>query len=475
LSITFRDAKGTYKEQSLRSFPPTLEFAPIQRIPTTKQRVDGRQGTIDQDSEFIAFLESETQPATRPAALDNAVSEKSKEKVTSTPLIEALREKKAHKAKTAAAKAAKREEAKDDKSTEKAPSSKAVKDTQGDSKSHKKLDQALKDAAKAANKEAAKTTAATDGQKISTISSAASPSPAKKRERAPQNIKSMLQRDLGLNAPSKRGTKSTAQGSPEKPAAQMDTASTSPAPDASGGKTTRAPKKARDQPLAERSNGQDSQQGDTKVTAQPMGIVKKPSVAQATPREPKGKPNEQAAADGHAVLKGPSQTSVPGTKKQPPTTAAVARPARSTPQPTPGATKAYLKHANASQSVNEPLLRTALSEFGEIISLDIDKRKGTATAEFASHDGLKAAMAMRSVPVGQGAVEVLEHREKLRPVATMRGGAPPGRGGAARGRGRGSSGRGGSSMASAAASNSSNSVSNSISADTALPSSADAT
>ncbi|KAH0142465.1 hypothetical protein KCU67_g14016, partial [Aureobasidium melanogenum] len=75
-------------------------------------------------------------------------------------------------------------------------------------------------------------------------------------------------------------------------------------------------------------------------------------------------------------------------------------------------TKAYLKHANASQGVTEPLLLAALSAFGPVIKVEIDKRKGTALAEFKDNEGLKAAMSKKSVPVAQGAVEVLEFRDK---------------------------------------------------------------
>jgi regulator of nonsense transcripts 3 len=64
-------------------------------MPGGRRRNDARQGTIDQDPEFKEFLESLTAPLTKPAAPD--ADAQKEEKVKTTPLIEALREKKANK------------------------------------------------------------------------------------------------------------------------------------------------------------------------------------------------------------------------------------------------------------------------------------------------------------------------------------------------------------------------------------------
>ncbi|KAG9969888.1 hypothetical protein KCU72_g24738, partial [Aureobasidium melanogenum] len=99
LQLTFHDVKASHKDPQLKQLLPSLAFAPNQRIPTNKQRQDGRQGTIDQDPEFIAFLERETQPVAKPLSLDQALAqEKPKDKVSSTPLLDDLREKKQNKA-----------------------------------------------------------------------------------------------------------------------------------------------------------------------------------------------------------------------------------------------------------------------------------------------------------------------------------------------------------------------------------------
>src|SRR5690554_5876551 len=56
-SSTWEDAKETYNDPALIS-APTVEFAIYKKIPSEKKRVDPRQGTIDQDPEFMAFLEA---------------------------------------------------------------------------------------------------------------------------------------------------------------------------------------------------------------------------------------------------------------------------------------------------------------------------------------------------------------------------------------------------------------------------------
>ncbi|KAJ9632524.1 hypothetical protein H2203_000929 [Taxawa tesnikishii (nom. ined.)] len=253
LSIAFQDAKGSHRDPNLKGLPPTLGFAPNQRIPNQKQRVDGRQGTIDQDPEFIAFLEAETQPVVKPAALDTA-TEKPKDKVTSTPLIDDLREKKANKAKAAAAKPAKpaRAESKDDKAAEKKTGKAAKVAGDGGAKGANKLEHATKDAVKVLNKQAAKARAASPAP----AKQAASPSPApdRKRERVtPNAIKNMLQRDLGLNQPSKRGAKQAAAAAENTAtSSQSGPAASTAAPQATGNqrnaKAPRSPKTERKTP-----------------------------------------------------------------------------------------------------------------------------------------------------------------------------------------------------------------------------------
>src|ERR1700761_2461959 len=82
LEVVFHDKSGTHKSSELKHLAPTLGYAPSQRTPLqqSKKRADTRQGTIDQDPEFIAFLEAETQPIAKPSTLGGD-AEKGAEKV----------------------------------------------------------------------------------------------------------------------------------------------------------------------------------------------------------------------------------------------------------------------------------------------------------------------------------------------------------------------------------------------------------
>ena len=104
----FLDARNSASDVALIA-PPALEFAPYGRVPGGKRRTDVRQGQIDQDPEFIEFLESLTNPITKPPppAADSDALGKALDK-TVTPLIQHLRDKKAAREKTSAAKAVKK-------------------------------------------------------------------------------------------------------------------------------------------------------------------------------------------------------------------------------------------------------------------------------------------------------------------------------------------------------------------------------
>ncbi|KAG6036460.1 hypothetical protein E4U40_000829 [Claviceps sp. LM458 group G5] len=100
-NATWEDAKATFNSSALVG-PPVLEFSLYKKIGATKKRTDARQGTIDQDPEFMAFLESLANPAPMRESID--VEDPSDmirpvKKLTVTPLVEYLREKKANKGK----------------------------------------------------------------------------------------------------------------------------------------------------------------------------------------------------------------------------------------------------------------------------------------------------------------------------------------------------------------------------------------
>lgn len=368
LSVVFHDKAGTHKHAELRHLPPTLGFAPNQRVPAlaaNKQKVDNRQGTIDQDAEYMAFLEAETMPIPRAAAIDSAAAaeEKQKEaKVKSTPLIEDLRERKAKKATAAAAKAEKkghaRAESKDAKAVD--GKEKEANNAGGGKKGEKKVEQAAKEAAKALNKQAA-------GKQAQANSAANASSAASSPQKGGQNPAKL----------SRRAAAAQAQQSP-KPANAQTAAS------ANGSTSPAAAQRGQQQ--RQRGNAE----GIKKMLQKDLGIKPKPAAAQAQ--------NNTA----------------------PSTTTAPAAPAKATPQPTPQPKpsqppqlhKAYLKHANPSQGMTEILIQQALSAYGEMGNVTIDPRKGTAIAVFKTQEGMKKAVEAKKIAVAKGAVEVMEFRDR---------------------------------------------------------------
>lgn len=120
------------------------------------------------------------------------------------------------------------------------------------------------------------------------------------------------------------------------------------------------------------------------------------------------------------------------------------------------ATQAFLKHANPSQGITEPLLDEAFAVFGIINKVEIDKKKGFAYVDFAESESLQKAIKASPIKVAQGQVVVLERKtgptlqaRNVRgtgpmignrgggmPVGNRGGGMPVGnRGGSMRGRG----------------------------------------
>ncbi|KAF2869897.1 Smg-4/UPF3 family-domain-containing protein [Massariosphaeria phaeospora] len=468
----FQDAAKSFQDPALVG-PPTLEFSPNPRMPGNRRRNDARQGTIDQDQEFKDFLESLTNPITKPPAAES--DNHKEEKVKTTPLIEALRERKANKDKPQAKGAAKhgRGESKEDAAerADKKSVPKAGKEntsTPGDkSRRLTKIEKLAKEAVKVLNKEVS---LSKDAPPSADKPSPARPSPLSERKRGDVSIaKSMLQRDLGIGpaASRRRGTKrevtSATQGTskqPEEgstikqkakdtPVASVAAVAPSEKPVPASTKKerpSRAERRAFKASLVDKTNGKPTVED---VKAPPKGIMpapvilKKPQSAQTTtapkgPAASRAPPTEPAAARN-----GASQAQVQATPPRPanptPIQATSTPPA---PAPAPTGRQAFLKHANASQGITESLIEEALKAFGAIEKVEIDKRKGFAYADFVDPEGLLKAIAASPVKVAQGAVQVLERKEKVarsRPVHGLpTGPARGGRGGfPLRGRGRG--------------------------------------
>ncbi|KAF2093117.1 hypothetical protein NA57DRAFT_81796 [Rhizodiscina lignyota] len=461
-TTTFNDAKNTMKDAALIG-PPSLEFAPYTRIPSGKRRNDARQGLIDQDSEFQAFLESLTNPAPKPTAAE---------------VDEHLREKKAAKEKAAKEKGSSggkggkhaRQESKEDKSSEKGEgkkaSAKAARDATASPEKGKKLskaDRAAKEAVKVLNKEAAASSTSASTPATENTPTATPPKPAaeRKRERGNASIAAkMLQRDLGIGpgAGGRRGKRELAGDSAkhtEPSTAPKDAAPATPptAPAAAAASTsdTRSPKKDNKPTRAERRAHKaalaekNSDQSPSAAAPAPTILKKAPTGPAAQQHPPQRPPTGPAAARASPTPSAVSATSAASVTATP-------SPSQSTSSPPSSGRQAFLKHANPSQGITEVLLQTALSTFGNVENVEIDKRKGFAYATFESPEGLEAAIKASPVKVAEGAVVILEKREggtggRGQPQAPRGGGGHFGRGrGGGRG-GRGGMARGGAASA----------------------------
>jgi regulator of nonsense transcripts 3 len=97
--------------------------------------------------------------------------------------------------------------------------------------------------------------------------------------------------------------------------------------------------------------------------------------------------------------------------------------------------------------MTEVLIQQALSQFGDIVSVTIDPRKGTAIALFKDAQGLQKAREAKRVSVASGTVEIHEFKDRNAAAGSNsnnrgshRGNRTGGRGGKAGGGGGGGSG-----------------------------------
>lgn len=451
-------------------------------MPGGRRRNDNRQGTIDQDQDFKDFLESLTNPITKPAAPEGELSKEVK--VRTTPLIEALREKKANKEKPNSKGRHGRGDKDDtaDKKILSKPGKENAVNTGDKSRKAGKADkgQVTKEAVKILNKEAS----ASKTSNTATDKASATPAPERKRGNVAL-AKSMLQRDLGVGpgaAPNRRrGTKREVAGADagaqakdahaaeqkpkDVPATQNIMSTTEKAAQASQKKErpTRAERRAFKASLVDTTNSKTAPsdtkpQAQGKVPATPAPqILKKPQAVQA-PTAYKGPASsrvQQTESSTSRANPGSAKTQTaamisPIVSPAPPAPPA-ARSVPSRPVPDVMSKQAFLKHANPSQGITEPLIEEALKVFGVLEKVEIDKRKGFAYVDFAEPGGLQKAMAASPIKIAQGAVQVLERKAPVArgsrfnttpqslshapPTGPARGG---GRGGfAPRGRGRG--------------------------------------
>ena len=440
-AITFNDAKHSGNDSCLLG-PPSVEFAPFQKTPNGRTRKDARQSTIDQDPEFIDFLESLTTPIARSTTVDqDGESSKTKEKVTVTPLIQFLKEKKANKGKETSntAKGSKhvRQDSKGSKTSASAGSKPtpvaASPTTKKRSAQAVKVEQAARDAVKVLSKQNgstkpsasaaspnAKATSSSITPNVTPNSTATSALADKKRERGNASAAAkILQRDLGLaGSPGSRGGRG-ARGS------------------RSGNAPVAAP--TQHQAVAKTEHSMTLVSVPTKETVQAGTTPAVVSTEQKIASDTAPNPGTPATLASNAIQKSKSPPSGPAASRaNPPTHPRNAHPsgtgpttAQASKHPTTS-TQAFLKHANPSQGVTEALLSTTFAQFGTVKKCEIDKKKGFAYVDFENSDGLQKAIKASPVKVAEGHVVVLERkiggREQPGQNLGVRGGGGPRRG-----------------------------------------------
>jgi regulator of nonsense transcripts 3 len=400
---------------------------------------------IDQDPEFIGFLQSLTDPVTTKLSVDADNTVKKEEKVTVTPLVQYLKDKKASKGKDGAGRGSRhgRAESKDkssDKHTLGKTSNQATAAPDKRRSKDAKADKVARDAIKVLNREAgrvsgAKGTAAGSEKTVSPIqpkSAAAPTGPAadKRRERGNAAAAArILQRDLGLAAGGsgrrRGGTKGAAN---ENVSARQASSSSSPlkqnavlaGPTIKASESSAAPllpsevndvvyppedeqfvgvgdlgeKEFEAQGPAAETAARDAAErskAHTKAGPVPQMILKKP---------PSGLAGEPIVVQSRPSATEPREAKTT-TAHQPKAEKAVAAP-----------NQAFLKHANPSQGITEPLIQSALEVHGSISKVEIDTKKGFAYVSFDTRDALIAAIKASPVKVAQGQVQVLERVEK---------------------------------------------------------------
>lgn len=441
-TATWEDAKSTFTNPSLIG-PPTLEFSIYKKVPSTKKRTDARQGTIDQDPEFMAFLEGLANPAPMRDSIDveeAAESAKADTKVTTTPLVEFLKEKKANKGKDG--KNSKSGKGKGGSKDDESSGRKKGKESRGE-----KQEKAPKETVKILSKKAATEQAAEGAKKaanqIATANAASSAAAAGSSD-APKSRRAgiaaaarILQRDLGLSpgsahrrarhdaakaeADAKAATSATKESNGNSTdTATAATASTQPTPADAAAQT---PKSRPESPVTSKpQSGRRNRGGKSAVdkgkaagnetpaaqptAANPPVILKKKTDAETNQKAaepPATAPAANANASGKQASKERGNNKQASQKKSASVSA--------------NAIRAFVKHVNASQGVNDASLREALSSFGNITLVEIDKRKGFAYVDFSEHDALVKAVSASPIQVGQANVQVLERKDK-KPAAS---------------------------------------------------------
>ncbi|KAM0284515.1 hypothetical protein ACHAQH_001881 [Verticillium albo-atrum] len=439
----WEDAKLTHLNPCLIG-PPSLEYCIYKKVPGARKRTDARQGTIDQDPEFMTYLLSLTNPETEKEGEtgedSNAGESKPDAKVTTTPLIEYIKEKKANRAKEAAAAKSAKHARQESQSTKNSKGNaddgkKSKKDRDGKTnKSPEKPKETVRILTKKATAEAAKAAENATSQ-INEAAVAAAPSEAPKSRRA--NIAAaarLLQRDLGLspgsahrrarlNAAKREAESKTlstkdasttvseptpAVSSPAVPAATSAQAAERPT-------TPTAPKSGRSRRGGGGKNATEAKNKGAEPATAPVASTPSKTPVVLLRKKENASASPAAAATSTKEVTPPAATAVPkaaATPTGPKASGKGSGSKKSGTTVTAGAIRGFVKHANPSQGVTEALLKSTLEAFGVVTFVEIDRRKGFAYVDFAEHESLVKAITGSPITVAQGTVQVLERKEK---------------------------------------------------------------
>ena len=342
---------------------------------------------------------------------------KSKEKVTTTPLIQFLRDKKANKGKepSTGTKVGKhtRQDSKDSKTSsgsEKKTPPKPITVSSPEKRSTQaiKVENAARDAVKVLSKQASANSKKGEiseavASPVTTAPNAPPPSAplaSKKRERGNASVAArILQRDLGLGGgPDAQGGRGGRRGGSVAPV-KVDATPTAPKISILASESSTAAASA----LQEKP-----------PVAPQKAAAASPNTPSVTGKEDATKVQSTKVANSVTPPTGPAASRVGAKLNQQPKDnhSAPAKPSGSPkgPSVSPTATQAFLKHANPSQGITEPLLEEAFAGFGTVKKVEIDKKKGFGYVDFAEPDGLQKAVQASPVKVAQGQVVVLERK-----------------------------------------------------------------
>ncbi|KAL5630592.1 hypothetical protein BROUX41_000464 [Berkeleyomyces rouxiae] len=467
--VAWEDGADSFNDSCLKA-KPYVERCIYRKTPAEKDRGDPLQGTIDQDPEFISFLENLTRVATREKEEETPASssleaEKSAEKSTiSTPLVEYMREKRDKDKETSGLGRNSRNARQDGKSATKLSNSgdkKRSRDKERDGGKEKEKAERMSEKVKILKKPAATTNADKDnagGKNATTTNASTSTSEQSNSKTKRASIAAaarLLQRDHGMSpgaahrqaraeiakaeSESKAAASSNVSNKKEAAKESQPLTNASKPTDGAASSSKRELGRTRGRGRGKRGGDPEASKAQQAPTKPIILLKKKPEVtADSTSVQPTPVANDggsQTTSTAKRVPETPIPTPITSSKTKTieksnnnPSNSNSNK-ERKSDKPdgktsgassslvTAGVTHGFVKHVNVSQGVNESSLRTALSCFGALNSIDIDRRKGFAYVEFSQHESLVAAVKAGQISIGQGQVQVVERKDK-KPVTT---------------------------------------------------------